>query len=66
MLKKIKELFQANENSYKPYNMIICANELHKKICNCECHTTKGMLHMVACCHEEKCPDCKKNLNIKK
>lgn len=62
MFDKLKSLFNTG---YKPYNMVICANKLHKKICNCSCHTTKNMSHMTACCHIEKCPDCKKELRIK-
>lgn len=68
MFEKIKD-FLSNSNSnngYKPFNMILCKNELHERICKCSCHTSPGMLHIVACCHIEKCPDCKKNINIKR
>lgn len=65
MFKKIKK-FINNNIVYKPYNMIICKNDLHKGMCDCECHTYNGMLHIIDCCHQEKCPDCKKELNIKK
>ena len=65
MFEKIKKLLKPNEDSYRPYNIIICKNDLHKNICDCDCHTTKGMLHIVDCCHEEKCKDCGKKLNVK-
>lgn len=61
MIEKIREIFKINNNSYRPYNMVICANKLHKRICHCssqkDCEKN--------CCHIETCPDCKKQLKIK-
>lgn len=66
MIEMIKKIFKISQSEFKPYNMIICNNQLHKYICNCECHENKGMLHIIDCCHQEVCPDCKKTLNINK
>lgn len=65
MIEKIKEIFRTTNDNYKPYNMIICANELHKKICHCSCHTTPNMVHIRSCCFKKTCPDCKKELNVR-
>lgn len=62
MFNKLKSLFNTG---YKPYNMVICADPLHKKVCNCSCHTHPSIVHIKACCGVQKCPTCKVELNIK-
>lgn len=66
MFEKIKKLLKNSNVGYKSYNMIICKNELHKRICKCSCHTNKGMQHITACCQYKVCPDCNKKLNVLK
>lgn len=72
MIEKIKEIFRKSNSGYKAYNMIIdaktitCTNSRHESTCNCSCHSHPGTLHIVACCHQEVCPDCKKEINVKK
>lgn len=66
MFKKLKNILKKQDENYKPYNMIICNGELHKKICDCECHKNNNMLHCIPCCSKKTCPICNKELNVKK
>ena len=36
----------------------MCMIDLNE--CQCSCHTTPGMMHVVACC--SRCPKCGKNI----
>ena len=66
MFEKLKSILKKQDENYKPYNMIICNGELHKQICDCECHKNNNMLHCVPCCSKKTCPICNKDLNVKK
>lgn len=64
MFEVLKKILNSKNEDYKPYNMIICKNELHKHLCDCACHKNTNMLHCAPCCSTKKCPDCQKTLNV--